>query len=150
MQALVSVHDVMPASFDQVVAILPRIRAALGEECQGNLVLLVVPGQDWQAYQLDQLRDWQQQGWILAAHGWRHQAREVRRCYHRLHSLMISRRAAEHLALSEAEIEWLMQKSHDWFSLQGLEAPDLYVPPAWALGRISGRRLASMPFPILK
>lgn len=136
----------MPSSFDRVARLLPKVRAALREDCRAHLVLLVVPGLAWRAEQLKELGRWQRDGWILAGHGWLHEARETRRLYHRLHALVLSRRAAEHLALQEAEIVRLMRDAHAWFARQGLGPPDLYVPPAWALGRISRRRLAEAPF----
>jgi predicted deacetylase len=39
-----------------------------------------------------------------------------------------------------------MQQSHDWFGEHGLPSPSLYVPPAWALGRISRQDLADLPY----
>ena len=39
-----------------------------------------------------------------------------------------------------------MRENHAWFAGQGLPAPTHYVPPAWALGRISRRQLEDLPF----
>jgi len=39
-----------------------------------------------------------------------------------------------------------MRRSHDWFAQQGLPSPRLYVPPAWALGKVSAPALANLPF----
>lgn len=142
MLAIVSIHDVMPATLDRVGAIVDRLPPA----CMEHLVLLVVPGLDWSDAQIAQLREWQSRGIQLAGHGWTHKAREVRGLIHRLHSLFISRTAAEHLSLSAADIETLMNRNHAWFGKHGLAAPDLYVPPAWALGAIDDAGLARTPF----
>ena len=150
MHALLSVHDVMPETFARVADILPRISSALDEQCRKHLLLLVVPGRNWQPLQLRQMRAWQEQGFLLAGHGWLHEVREIRRLWHRLHSLVLSRRAAEHLSLAEAEIQQLMRDNHAWFAGEGLAPPDLYVPPAWALGKISSQALAETPFRYLE
>lgn len=65
---------------------------------------------------------------------------------HRLHGLLISRRIAEHLALDGPDIAALIRRCHAWFAAQGLGPPDLYVPPAWALGAIRRSDLAALPF----
>ncbi|MDZ7684282.1 MAG: polysaccharide deacetylase family protein [Gammaproteobacteria bacterium] len=146
MLAIVSIHDVMPSTLDRVRAIVDRLPST----CMENLVLLVVPGLDWSGEQIAQLREWQSSGIHLAGHGWTHETGEVRGLFHRLHSLFISRTAAEHLSLSAADIEALMNRNHAWFGEQGLEAPDLYVPPAWALGAIDEVGLARTPWRYLE
>ena len=140
--AIVSIHDVMPAT-------LPRVQEMLGllhRLPPQHIALLIVPGVGWDTAQLAQLRDWQRAGYELAGHGWLHRARGVRGLYHRLHSKVISRDAAEHLALSSDEILQLMQRSYRWFAQHDLQAPQLYVPPAWAMGRVRRRQLAATPF----
>lgn len=142
MQALISVHDVMPET-------LPRVATLVGElQSRGHraVTLLVVPGRCWDARGVDQLAAWQDAGIELAAHGWRHEASEVRRSFHRLHAALISRRAAEHLALDVDHIAALMQAAHDWFVERDLVPPRSYVPPAWALGRIDPERLKRLPY----
>lgn len=146
LHAIVSIHDVMPSTLDRVRGILERLPAP----CRENLIMLVVPGLDWQAEQIDQLRAWQRQGIVLAGHGWTHEAAHIRGIYHRLHSLLISRRAAEHLSLSAGEIEALMKRNHAWFAEVGLDSPDLYVPPAWALGAIDDDGLRATPWAYLE
>ena len=142
MQALVSIHDVMPATLSRVSGIIERLPAV----CRENLVLLVVPGLDWKSQQIEQLRIWQHEGMLLAGHGWQHQARAPATFYHHLHAALISRQAAEHLSLSEAEIVALMVRNFGWFPSHELAAPDLYVPPAWALGNLSQSAMRDLPF----
>lgn len=139
---LLSVHDVMPQTLAPVADILARLR----RHRLPPATLLVVPGCRWQADELAQLRRWQRQGHELAAHGWRHRARHIRGLQHRLHAALISRDAAEHLALSADEISALMRRAHDWFGHNGLNAPALYVPPAWALGDLPRSALRQLPY----
>jgi uncharacterized protein len=65
---------------------------------------------------------------------------------HRLHSRLISRNVAEHLALDGVGIHRLIARCHAWFVEQALGDPALYCPPAWAMGRIPRSSLASLPF----
>lgn len=139
---LLSVHDVMPETLAPVADILARLR----RHRLPPATLLVVPGCRWHADELVQLRRWQLQGHELAAHGWRHRARNIRGLHHRLHAALISRDAAEHLALSADEIAELMRRAHDWFARNGLDAPELYVPPAWALGALPRTALRDLPY----
>ena len=142
MHALVSIHDVMPHTLDRVQSILdtmPHIPANM-------VTLLVVPGLDWQSSQIETLRGWQQAGYILAGHGWSHKVRQIRGLHHSLHAAFISRTAAEHLSLTQAEIANLMQDCHAWFSEKQLSLPDLYVPPAWAMGKANEITLENSPF----
>ncbi len=141
-RALVSIHDVMPGTMDRVEALLDLL-ARLGVP---PATLLVVPGLDWSDRQLERLGTWAAAGHELAGHGWTHRARAVRRLYHRLHARVLSRDVAEHLDLEPDEIAGLLTRSHGWFARQGLPPPDLYVPPAWALGRISAEALRHCPF----
>ncbi len=136
-KALISVHDLMPET-------MPAVRKTLDQLEQHGLApvtLLVVPGCDWSRAGIETLRSLERAGYHLAGHGWRHQAERIGGLYHRLHSLFLSRRVAEHLALDEAGIIALINRCHSWFSEQGLRPPALYVPPAWAMGRISLARL---------
>lgn len=110
------------------------------------VTLLVVPGKDWSDGDMAQLRDWQAQGLLLAGHGWTHEVRDIRRFYHRLHSLLLSRRAAEHLSLDGDEILSLIKNNYEWFLTHDLTPPNLYVPPAWALGRVDKAALQDLPF----
>jgi predicted deacetylase len=142
MKLLVSIHDVMPATLGRVENIFDRLAGA------GLLpvTLLVVPGRGWRDEQLDRLRRLVARGAQLAGHGWCHEVRQVRGLKHRLHSLLISRRAAEHLALERPAILRLMLRNYRWFGRHDLPSPALYVPPAWAMGPVPRRLLDRLPF----
>ena len=140
--ALLSIHDVMPETLDRVERILELCEAA----GTPPVTLLVVPGRAWQAEDIDRLRTWQQAGHELAAHGWHHRIPHYGGVYHRLHSAVLSRNVAEHLALSPEDVVALMTRSHAWFARHGLPAPSLYVPPAWALGRLPAGAFSRLPF----
>ena len=142
MQALVSIHDVMPNTLSRVRDLLVHM-AHLEKP---NISLLVVPGLDWRAEQLAVLRNLQNEGYTLAGHGWEHTTRQVSGVYHKLHSALISRHAAEHLSLSTAEIRKLINDCYQWFQGHALKTPDMYVPPAWAMGSISKQDLSESPF----
>lgn len=139
LKALISVHDLMPETMPAVERTLSRLE----RHRLAPVTLLVVPGRDWSAADIKRLRALERSGYRLAGHGWRHRAERFGGLYHRLHGLFLSRRVAEHLALDENGIVALIQRCHDWFGEQGLEAPSLYVPPAWAMGHISQARLAA-------
>ncbi|WP_343043864.1 polysaccharide deacetylase family protein [Marichromatium bheemlicum] len=135
-------HDVMPETLPQV----ERLLALLEAERVYPVTLLVVPGGDWDEAAITRLHQWQQRGYELAGHGWHHRVASYGGWYHRLHARLVSRDVAEHLALDAAGISTLVQRCHAWFGEQGLEAPGLYVPPAWAMGRIARSALAELPF----
>lgn len=139
---LPSIHDVMPETLPQVASILDTLRAAGAE----HVTLLVVPGRSWDKSGLEQLRRWQRAGCELAGHGWRHHVEGLRGFYPRMHGLLLSRKAGEHLALEPPGILALMARSHAWFRTRGLGDPSVYVPPAWAMGRLPRRSLRSQPF----
>jgi predicted deacetylase len=139
---LVSIHDVMPETLQQTKAILDELRAY----SLVSTTLLVVPGRDWDSESIAELKRLSEQGVEMAAHGWYHEARTIRGIRHRLHSLLISRDVAEHLALRRREIVSLMSHSYAWFQQNSLPAPKLYVPPAWALGDVRRSDLDKLPF----
>ncbi|MGF1531767.1 MAG: polysaccharide deacetylase family protein [Puniceicoccaceae bacterium] len=141
MQALLSVHDLMPETIPAVTDILRRLEA-LGIH---HPTLLVVPGLPWDSSGIDQLRKWSDSGKVLAAHGWLHRT-QPRRWFHRLHSAFISRQVAEHLALDSHAILNLIHQSGDWFVAHNLPRPSLYVPPAWALGPLTKRDHLQLSF----
>lgn len=143
LDALVSIHDVMPHTLDRVKGLLDDHLGHLPPE---RVVLLVVPGLPWQPAQLEALHLLAGKGFELAGHGWHHRTREIRGVYHRLHAAFISRQAAEHLCLAPGEIRALIDDCHRWFLQQGLPEPALYVPPAWAMGTIDEQALADAPF----
>jgi len=139
---LVSIHDVMPATLHRVERIFERLVAAR----LLPVMLLVVPGAGWRREDLARLRAMLEAGAQPAGHGWRHEARHVRGLKHRLHGALMSRTAAEHLALSRHQILRLMLMNHRWFGDNRLPEPGLYVPPAWAMGPIPRTLLDRLPF----
>jgi len=141
-QPLVSVHDLMPETLRPILEILAQLR----RHGHGPVSILVVPGCAWSQDQIATLRSLQQDGYSFAGHGWHHRVARLGGLGHWLHSRLISRQVAEHLALAEDEIARLIERCFAWFGDQGLQAPDLYVPPAWAMGGIPRTRLATLPF----
>lgn len=142
MRLLVSIHDVMPATLDRV----ERIFARLVDAGLVPVTLLIVPGREWTRDRLDGLRALVEAGAELAGHGWTHEVERIRGIRHALHSALISRRAAEHLALSRRGILRLVRKNHAWFAAHDLPTPALYVPPAWAMGPVPAAMLKRLPF----
>jgi predicted deacetylase len=139
---LVSIHDVMPDTLSRTEMIFEQlVRAGLTP-----VTLLVVPGAGWRDADIDRLQKLVDQGAELAGHGWTHRVRHVRVLKHSLHSRLISRNAAEHLALTRCGILRLLLRNHAWFEQHGLQSPQLYVPPAWAMGNIPSSLLSRLPF----
>ena len=141
MKLLVSIHDVMPETIVRVRSIFDRLVAAR----LTPVTLLVVPGRAWTADDLRELRALVSAGAELAGHGWTHEVERINGPKHALHSLLISRRAGEHLGLSRFGILRLMMKNRAWFTAQGLPAPTLYMPPAWAMGPVPRAWLKRRP-----
>ena len=141
--AIVSIHDVMP----ETLARVQRILALLEEATVPPPTLLVVPGKEWTPDSIRTLRGLADRGHPLAGHGWGHKAPPgPRTLFHRAHALLISRNEAEHLSRKSQEVVDLIQRCHDWFDGVALPTPELYVPPAWALGPLSTADLSSLPF----
>jgi uncharacterized protein len=142
LRSLISIHDVMPTNLGDV--------AELIELCAGHHVrhptLLVVPGSGWSEEQLEKLHLWQKHGCELACHGWAHRCAEIKSLKHRIHSRLLSRDVAEHLSLSRGEVLDLMERCATWFADHQFGIPDLYVPPAWALGKLHAGDLVNQPF----
>ena len=140
--AIVSIHDVAPKTLPQTLDLVELL------ENRGvpAATLLVVPGADWSAKDLDVLRQLQASGHELAGHGWTHRCTGINSWSHRIHSLVISRDLGEHLSLDRDQIAALVARNHQWFADAGLEPPRLYVPPAWAMGPMPRRALAALPF----
>ncbi len=139
---LLSIHDIMPETLGKVLAIVERLES----KRLAPIYLLVVPGCDWADSQLQSLKELAQNGHIIAGHGWTHKAENIRGLKHRLHSRFISRNVAEHLALNAEGIAKLIRRNHTWFQKHDFEPPALYVPPAWAMGKISRPTLRDLPF----
>ena len=141
MKALISIHDVMPETFGNVLKLIQWLKERGIPPC----TLLIVPGKNWQADQIEQLREFLNQGYSLAAHGWLHKTKP-KRFFHKLHAFILSRDVAEHLDLNSHAIINLMKRSHKWFLDNNLGSPSLYVPPAWALGFVKHSDLKDTPF----
>lgn len=141
-RALISIHDVMPETLSAVTELIN----AFGEIPPASVTLLVVPGRSWRREDVAWLHEHQRLGYRLAGHGWQHSCDPPQSLYHRLHSLFLSRRAAEHLSLSSSQIKALITRCHQWFACQGLNSPALYVPPAWAMGNVARPLLRRLPF----
>lgn len=141
--AIISMHDVMPATLARVEQLLANELADIPARA---VMLLVVPGLPWTAVQLSRLKSLEQQGYELIGHGWLHRVAQVRTGYHRLHSFFISRQAAEHLSKSEDELSQLLHRNARWFETQGFNRPRCYVPPAWAVGKLSRQTLRQAGF----
>jgi predicted deacetylase len=142
LQAIVSIHDVMPGTLEPV----RRILDLLNEVGASPVTLLVVPGRNWSESEIDQLRTWESAGCILAGHGWVHEVSERKSFYHELHGRFLSRMVAEHLSLDRTAARALVRRCRDWFAQHKLNPPDLYVPPAWAMGPLARRDLDDLPF----
>jgi predicted deacetylase len=134
----------MPETLPAVSKLLDR----LGEYGWKHLTLLIVPGKAWCDRDIDTLHHWQCAGHTLAGHGWCHQVdtRQLSGIRNRLHSLIISRNVAEHLALDAEGILRLLGRCHRWFEAHDLTPPEYYVPPAWAMGTIKPQQLQKAPF----
>lgn len=141
-RAIVSIHDVEPGTLPQVLRIVDMLES---REVR-PVTLLVVPGMDWSARELDELRRLTERGYSLAGHGWVHQARPPATLHHRLHGWILSRDKAEHLSRSRAELRELVDRCHRWFGEHDFPDPVLYVPPAWAQGALRNRDLRDLPF----
>lgn len=112
------------------------------------VTLLVVSGLDWSERELCMLRSLQNAGYELAGHGWYHQCCPPETFKHKVHSAVISRNTAEHLSLKPVQIIDVIQRCFQWFQDVGLQLPNLYVPPAWAIGQIPRNTLKALPFRI--
>lgn len=137
-----TIHDVMPDTLPEVL----RITSFMAAAGLPPATLLVSTGSDWKRPALSDLRTLQGLGHELAAHGWQHTFATFGGIYHRLHSLALSRNAAEHLALDRRQIIDLMHSSYAWFDSHDLTRPRLYVPPAWAMGNVTHPDLHKLPF----
>ena len=135
--ALLSIHDVMPANRPWVADMLQTLHRELPHLRPQQVTLLVVPGLGWQQDDLAWLRRLAGSGYVLAAHGWDHRAPASRSLFHHLHSAVLSRDAAEHLSRTRDELRQRLLWSRDWFARQALPPPALYVPPAWATGALT-------------
>lgn len=141
--AIISVHDVMPDTLGRVEHLLTSLLQDVPNE---HVLLLVVPGLSWSADQINTLKQWQQNGYEIAGHGWLHQVDQIRTSYHRLHSYFLSRNAAEHLSKTAGDLKQLLIQNRQWFSEHEFQRPRFYVPPAWALGSVRRTTLFKLGF----
>lgn len=142
MHATVSIHDVMP----QTLPGINSLAELVPESHRPKVLLLIVPGLDWSPEQINTLKKLCDDGFSLAGHGWHHRTPHIRSVYHRLHSLFISRQVAEHLSYSRQELNDLLQRNYKWFEQQKLPLPETYVPPAWAMGKLTREDFKALPF----
>ena len=143
MKSYVSIHDVSPQSLNYI----PKIIETLRYQFKINKIcILVIPGLNWNNTQIETLKSWQNRGIQIAAHGWRHKAKDKKSLYHKIHSMIISANCAEHLSKDKQEIIQIIKDSFNWFVDNGLKKPLLYVPPAWALGKITKEDLNQLSF----
>lgn len=142
MHATVTIHDVMPQTLEGVCALARLIPS----DQRPKVALLVVPGLPWSISQIERIRQLNDSGFPLAGHGWQHHTTNIRSFYHRLHSLLASRKVAEHLSCSKEELSKMLQRNYEWFEQHQFPAPDFYVPPAWAMGKLSRQDLKALPF----
>lgn len=149
LSALLSIHDVMPETRPMVSDMLYQL-SRLDRLPPAKITLLVVPGKDWTTDDIRWLQALAQHGYPLAGHGWSHQAPLPRTLYHLLHSLLLSRNAAEHLSRSERELKQRVYACHHWFQRHDLPIPVLYVPPAWANGKLHWASWDARPFQLLE
>tara|TARA_B100000945_G_scaffold320668_1_gene331504 strand:- start:3141 stop:3827 length:687 start_codon:yes stop_codon:yes gene_type:complete len=143
MKYYISIHDVMPNNLDSIEHIINKINKQYNIK---KICLLVVPGLNWKKEQITILKKLQKNGIEIAAHGWIHKANNKKSFYHLIHSLFISKNAAEHLTKSQFSVLKLICQSHKWFIRNNFIKPTLYVPPAWALGNIKLSYLKKLPF----
>ncbi len=142
MHATVSIHDVMPHTLSGVQSLVELIP----EQQKSKVLLLIVPGLEWSSGQIDILKQFCDDGFALAGHGWHHQTPYIRSFYHRIHSLLVSRQVAEHLSYTRKELYALLQRNYEWFEQQKLPMPEVYVPPAWAMGKLTREDFKMLPF----
>ncbi|MDF1628985.1 MAG: polysaccharide deacetylase family protein [Alcanivoracaceae bacterium] len=150
MRALLSIHDVMPESRPAISAVLTQLFVSIPGLKPQHITLLVVPGRQWCADDLAWLRRLAAAGHPLAGHGWDHRAQKSRSVFHHFHSVMLSRDAAEHLSRPSHELMALILRCHAWFAEHDLPLGPLYVPPAWAVGRLNRAEQQALPFALME
>lgn len=139
-----SFHDLCPQTIPMAMAVL----AMLKDHGKKEITLLLIPGLFKDNSSLRELQKLLEKypDAELAGHGWSHKIVRKKSAYHHIHSMIISRDVGEHLSLPEAEIYHLINSCHGWFADHDLPKPEIYVPPAWAMGNISRSSLDSLPF----
>ncbi len=143
MKAYISIHDVSPSNLNNIENIIFRLSDRFNIN---KISILVIPGLNWNNKQINKLKTLQKKGVQIVAHGWLHKTKNIKTLYHKLHSLIISDRCAEHLSQSRQDINIIISNSYNWFIENGFQKPTLYVPPAWALGKIKRDDLKNLQF----
>ena len=143
MKAYISIHDVGPESLNQVENIISRLSSKFD---MNKLSILVIPGLNWEKKHINKIKSWQNNGIKIAAHGWLHKSKKIKTIYHKFHSIIISAKCAEHLSINRQDINNIVSNSYNWFIENDFQSPYLYVPPAWALGKIKRTDLNKLNF----
>ena len=143
MKFCISIHDVSPHNLDDISNIIQILK---NKYRINKICLLVIPGLNWNKQQVQKLKNWQNDGIEIAAHGWNHRAETNKTFFHKIHSLLMSADCAEHLSKNRKDIYEMMKKSYNWFIRNGFKKPSLYVPPAWAFGKITKQELNQFKF----
>ena len=143
MKSYISIHDASPHNLLDIETIICTLQ---NQYRINKICLLVIPGLNWNKEHIQKLQDWQNEGIEIAAHGWVHKAEKNKTLYHIIHSMIISAECAEHLSKNRQDIYYMMKKSYNWFISNGFKKPLLYVPPAWALGKITKKDLKRLEF----
>jgi len=138
----ISIHDVCPNTLPKVINIVDILK----NWGIFHVTLLIIPKKPWQAHEINQLKRWQQAGYVLAGHGNTHHCKTISTASHKLHSMLISRDVAEHLSQPNDQIIEMIQYCYHWFLQNQLNPPELYVPPAWAMGALTPNDLKALPF----
>ena len=147
MRYYISIHDVAPENINTIENIVNVLRFKYNIT---KLSLLIIPGLNWNTEQIKKMKNWQVQGIQVVAHGWTHVAQKKKSFLHIIHSFIISKDCAEHLSKNREDIVHLINKSFNWFIKNNFESPTLYVPPAWALGKINRNDIFLLPFDMVE
>ncbi len=145
-ESIISIHDVMPHTLNNIKKIIKILEK---NKCN-PATLLVVPGRNWSENDINFLKIIQEDGYEIAGHGWYHETKNISTLYHKFHSAFISRNVAEHLSLSNKEIIILMDNCFKWFEKNQFQQPITYIPPAWALGKITNKDIFNSPYKIIE
>ena len=140
---LISIHDVMPSNLSKIDKIITNLN---NNHNIKQITLLIVPGLKWNENQISKLNNLAKQGHELAGHGWIHKTNQINTLYHKCHSKLISRDVAEHLSMNKEDILRLLENCYNWFKSSNLPIPNLYVPPAWAIGNLNNNDFKKTKF----
>jgi predicted deacetylase len=142
MKSLITIHDVVPETLDDILKII----VTMDSFGLPPAPILVSPGCEWTNGQIQTLQKLTEKGHEPVGHGWIHHVQNIRGLRHRIHAILLSRNAAEHLALSADQLEDMLHRCHAWFPEHDLPAPTMYVPPAWGLGKLPRKTMRRLSF----